>query len=323
MSFLKKIWQARERRQWRRAINKLFNQPAGSIMTPFVNTIRSDDSLLDCINIMIGEQVSCLVVEEKKRPIGIITERDFLLKAPLNPEIFKKQKVSDLMSSNVITINPNDSINSAELLMKQNKIRKLVVTENDEIKGILSQTDLVKAVEEQFTQKVDLYGSILCENIMNKVIRVTKNETFEDVRKKMAKNNIGSILVTNRDEVLGVITEYDIIEQLARLDKKLPKLKVHHIMTDPVKCVASDLNIFEANKIMLAEGVRRLPVLVNKKLAGIITQTDLCHQMFSFLRDSLNRIEKQDFGDLKVRVETRDQTIVYQKCGALMEFSLE
>jgi len=87
--------------------------------------------------------VGCVIVTENNNPIGIITERDFVTKIaadgrPLFTEI------NEVMSSPLITIDPEETIWEASELMKEKLIHKLPVKENQEIVGIITTTDIVK-----------------------------------------------------------------------------------------------------------------------------------------------------------------------------------
>ena len=89
------------------------------------------------------KKIGCVIITEDSKPIGIITERDFVTKVaaegrPLFTEI------SEVMSSPLITIEPEETIWEASEMMKEKMIHKLPVKENDEIIGIVTTTDIVK-----------------------------------------------------------------------------------------------------------------------------------------------------------------------------------
>jgi signal-transduction protein with cAMP-binding, CBS, and nucleotidyltransferase domain len=64
---------------------------------------------------------------------------------------------------------------------------------------------------------------------------------------------------------------------------KIQIKSLSELMKSPLKVIPADLNIFEANAIMLFEKVRRLPVIDNGKIIGIVTQTDLVHACFDYV----------------------------------------
>jgi CBS domain-containing protein len=86
--------------------------------------------------------IGAIIVKDNDVPVGIITDRDFAVKIVANNLSFDTP-VEKVMSSPLITINHNEPISIAAEIMSSKKIRKLAVTENDKIIGILTSTNLV------------------------------------------------------------------------------------------------------------------------------------------------------------------------------------
>jgi signal-transduction protein with cAMP-binding, CBS, and nucleotidyltransferase domain len=113
------------------------------VMSKNVLTLDKSVSLQEAAEKMKSLKVGCVVILDNKMPIGIITERDFVTKVaaegrPLFTEI------SEVMSSPLITIDPEETIWEASEMMKEKQIHKLPVKENDQIIGIVTTTDIVK-----------------------------------------------------------------------------------------------------------------------------------------------------------------------------------
>jgi signal-transduction protein with cAMP-binding, CBS, and nucleotidyltransferase domain len=113
------------------------------VMTKTVLTADKSVSIQDVAQKMKELKIGCVIIIEDSKPVGIITERDFVTKVaaegrPLFTEI------SEVMSSPLITIEPEETIWEASEMMKEKKIHKLPVKENDEIIGIVTTTDIVK-----------------------------------------------------------------------------------------------------------------------------------------------------------------------------------
>jgi len=79
-------------------------------------------------------------------------------------------------------------------------------------------------------------------------------------------------------------------------DNKCSHYKVEEIMVSPVMTIEEDITIFEANRIMVTDNVRRLPITKGEELKGIVTQTDLCRSIYYFLKTTLEKLTK---GELK------------------------
>jgi len=91
----------------------------------------------------------------------------------------------------------------------------------------------------------------------------------------MTKQNIGSVIVTSDLEVMGIVTERDIIERVALAKKDLYGLVAQDIMTSPVITIHFDRTIQEALKIMKDNNIRRLIVVKGKSILGLVTERRL------------------------------------------------
>ncbi len=106
-------------------------------------TLDKSTSLQEAAEHMKKLNVGCVIVTDSNNPIGIITERDFVTKiAAEGRPLFTE--IKEVMSSPLITIDPEETIWEASEMMKEKLIHKLPVKENDKIVGIITTTDIVK-----------------------------------------------------------------------------------------------------------------------------------------------------------------------------------
>jgi acetoin utilization protein AcuB len=124
--------------------------------------------------------------------------------------------VEKRMSKQVVTVSPNLSLTDAISLMKQEKIRHLVVVEKDKLVGLVTQNDLENALPSQATslsiwEMNYLIEKILVKNVMIKDV-VTANEEMpvEEAARLMVDNKISCLPVLRGKEVVGIITETDL-----------------------------------------------------------------------------------------------------------------
>jgi len=121
--------------------------PVKEIMTRDVCTVRREDSLLSASKRMIEFGVGSVVVVEDGKPIGIVTEKDILYKVVARNMLPSDVKVGDIMSTPLITINPNTSVREASDIMKKRGIRRLpVVNSNGDLVGIVTDNDILSVV---------------------------------------------------------------------------------------------------------------------------------------------------------------------------------
>jgi CBS domain-containing protein len=115
------------------------------VMTSNVKTVRPDDSLREVIEKMVRFHIGCVVVVQEKRPVGIVTERDVLVRLSLMGVDMDTTRAKDLMSSPVLTIGERRTIEEASRLMTQKNVKKLAVTRDDELIGIVTGTDVMRS----------------------------------------------------------------------------------------------------------------------------------------------------------------------------------
>lgn len=110
----------------------------------------------------------------------------------------------------------------------------------------------------------------------NHVNFVKPETTIKDCAKIMGEQHIGCTPVCdNQNNVVGIVTDRDILLRAVACDKDICKTPVSEIMTTKPYTCESTANITEAEKIMSTNQIRRIPVVENKKIVGILTLGDL------------------------------------------------
>ena len=118
-------------------------------MTENLISVDVQATISDAIKCMVDNEIGSIIVTDNNLPVGIITERDILKKTCTSNELCKT-KIGELMSSPLITVDGDTPIGKAAELMTEKNIRRLLVTENGAIKGIVTQKDLMKTTLEVF-----------------------------------------------------------------------------------------------------------------------------------------------------------------------------
>ena len=129
-------------------VNQLLNTKSDEIFS-----VTPDAFVIDAIKMMDQKKVGALLVIEKNKLAGIISERDYTWKVILKNRSSSKTKVSEIMTSNLKTANPSQSLDECMVIMSHNHIRHLPVVEDGKAVGILSIMDVVKNIisEQEFT----------------------------------------------------------------------------------------------------------------------------------------------------------------------------
>ena len=114
------------------------------IMQKNVMTIESVKKAHDAAIILKEKEISFLVVVKEGKPIGIVSERDIVRKIVADNNDAQTTQLEIIMSKNFKWVEPNASIESAVQKMLNNNIRRLVVLENENLAGVITQTDLTE-----------------------------------------------------------------------------------------------------------------------------------------------------------------------------------
>ncbi len=143
---------------------------------------------------------------------------------------------------------------------------------------------------------------IVMEAMKTNPITVAPSTSVQDTAILMTKHKIGNCIVVDNTPV-GIITESDIIHKVVSEGKPPHKIRVSEIMTTPIIVIDPYMDLHEAMKIMGKCNIRRLPVIENDKLIGIITVKDIAR---------LSPVLKEISEEWSI-ISTRDETYYKQQ----------
>jgi CBS domain-containing protein len=128
-------------------VNQLLNAKHSEIYS-----VTPDSLVIDAIRMMNEKEVGALLVMENDKLAGILSERDYTRKVILNNRSSSETMVREIMTSELKTVNPSQTIDECMILMSKNHIRHLPVVDNDNTVGVLSIMDVVKniLIEKEF-----------------------------------------------------------------------------------------------------------------------------------------------------------------------------
>jgi len=116
--------------------------------------------------------------------------------------------------------------------------------------------------------------ALLSEIMTSRVVTVDISERVEEALRLMVKFDIGSVVVTDKEKPVGIITERDVTRAALRGDSLL-RLPVRSLMSRPLQTGTPDMEVWLTFETMLRLGVRRLPIVENGRLVGIVSEKDL------------------------------------------------
>lgn len=112
--------------------------------------------------------------------------------------------------------------------------------------------------------------------VMNKaVITMDINSDIPAIAKEMVNRDAGSVIITEDGKAVGIITERDFVKSIITEDRRPSEVNASEILSTPLLTVKPETSIDEASRIMLKANVKRLPVLKNGTIVGVISNTDI------------------------------------------------
>jgi predicted transcriptional regulator len=195
--------------------------------------LKPNKTVEEISRLMLESNAYQLPVFEKEKIIGVV-KADGILKKIANSDIGKKS-VKNYMTTNVNTINSNDTIGKAIKKFKEEDISRLPVTEGKIINGIITMDDIVSKIfhPEKKPTGWGQYGEIIAEKkhhleipvkgVMNKrPIMMSPKNQVKSVINKILKFNLRGMLIGENKKLEGIITKKDLLEPIISSRQKLP-----------------------------------------------------------------------------------------------------
>jgi len=156
--------------------------------------------------------------------------------------------------------------------------------------------------------------------MVREVVKGDLNLTVLEAAKIMRKYDVDSIVVLEHGEPVGIVTEGDIISEVVSKDIKPSKMKLKEIMTTPLITASPNDRLSDIAKKMSIERIRKIPVIDNGKLVGIVADIDIISvssEMNSILAELIEmHVERET---IEGEGESLTQGIC-EKCGSFSHY---
>ncbi|MHA1649671.1 MAG: CBS domain-containing protein [Candidatus Helarchaeota archaeon] len=261
------------------------------IMTRKVIGMEQNTYLSEIIRLMTEKKIGSIVILDKEKPIGIITVRQILKIAEkcVPPSSITAKEV---MSSPLITVEPEINLRKASILMLQKGVKKLIVVENGKLVGLVTTTDIERvflpfdspfdilnqekspsiALREEF--QADMEKKVVADIMTKDVKTVNSTMKVNEIAKIMNATKIGSLIVTKDGKPIGIVTDLDIVRGIMN-DGLNPCIVTAEEAMKPLITISPQDSLKKAIEKMVNNTVRKLGVINDKgSLVGIITTTD-------------------------------------------------
>jgi len=142
----------------------------GDVMVREVITVDENSTVKEAVDIMNEFQIGSLIVLEKGKAIGIVTERDFLRRVIGEGKDVKNTRVGEIMTTPLVVVEPSTDLEEAVKLMFQRKIKKLAVVDAKKLVGIVTLTDIARFQPQMIKMLKQLTTKQAAPKSMQKVI---------------------------------------------------------------------------------------------------------------------------------------------------------
>lgn len=125
------------------------------------------------------------------------------------------------------------------------------------------------------------YNKVAIETVMTSIPLETADVTHNiyDITEKMTLKNVGCIIITEKDRPVGIITERDIVRKVVSKNKDPKNTSAQEVMSQPLMTIAPETYLDQIARIMTKYRIRRLPVVRDNTLYGIVTSGDIARKM--------------------------------------------
>ncbi len=129
---------------------------AQDIMTKNPSTVTPDTRVQDAARLMKSEDVGIIPVVESqgsKKLVGVITDRDIAIRVVADGSASSNSSVRDIMTSNITTSAPGDSVKDVMELMGREQVRRIPIVDKGELVGIIAQADIVREADDKRAER--------------------------------------------------------------------------------------------------------------------------------------------------------------------------
>lgn len=259
-------------------------QPSETVrdfMHRYLEVVPQDTPIVAAAERMQLRRIGSVLVESgdpKRAFIGIVTETDLVRKvlaAGLDPTV---TMVDQIMAGPVLTITAERSMLDASHLMETNHVRHLCVLDGGDIVGLISVRDLVRyfvEVESGPVSELDNVYRPLSVLMATTLGTIPSEETMLAAARLMQEKRIGSLLVVEAGEIVGIVTESDLVRKGLASNVDPSRARVGGLMNHPLISIDINRTVRDASEMMADNRVRHLAVKEHRKIVGLLSVRDL------------------------------------------------
>ena len=251
---------------------------AKDIMKFGVRTVKADTPIYQAIATMASKHMSSLpVVDDEVKLVGIISEKD-VLELLYN---FREGNVGDFMVENPVSFSVEDSVEDICRCFNNSNFRRVAISNNDKVVSVITRTDIIEFFKDKFKPDqlpdalTDEEAVFTAKDAMAYGLYTVRRETpiYEAVDIILKRGVTGLPVVDGQMNLLGIVNEKDILNQFSNSEMNADF--VEDIMSENVVSFDRKDNLFDICDCLINNHFRRVMIMDQGKLVGIISRTDI------------------------------------------------
>jgi len=261
-----------------------------------VCSVGPDATLREAALRMEKEGVGLLVVMEEERPRGVLTDRDVALRAAADGTRAGEGPVRDAMSRPPVGLPADASLPDAAARLASSRLRRLLVTEGDRVRGILSADDLVRLLASELADLGEVLQAQLpagsasslraedaaaemgraVHHYQSPVVTASSETPVAELVRRMDERAVGSVVILDDDgRAVGLVTDRDLALRVVAAGLDPATASAASVMSTPLVSAEPGEPLEAVVARMRGAGVRRIPVLSEGRPTGLVSFDDV------------------------------------------------
>jgi len=227
----------------------------------------------DVVEMMAGNEGYVIVSDDGRKPVGVVSERDVVRAVASGVSL--DAPVSSIVATRVLTVPDKAPLTTVQRVMAENGLRHIVVVRDGAIAGYVSARDIFgeRLLVEDVETRRKLSAKAVKEVMKSPPVTLYPQATLADAARTMAEKNIGFVVLTEGDRLVGVVSERDVVKALASgtpLNTPLEKIATKRVIT-----IEPEKSVVEAADLMAENKIRHLVIAERGRAVGVVSLRDL------------------------------------------------
>lgn len=283
-------------------------------------TVGGDETIRAASQRMKQEGLGSLVVVKDGSPLGIVTDRDLMMETLCNRLDPGTVRVGEVVSGPLVSVGQETPVREAVRIIRRQGVRRLpVVDEKQQLVGIVAADDLLSLIAAELSGlavavRAQSPGAdapqpggttAAADRYRKEVATIAAEASARDAADAMKAHGVGALVVLRDAKPAGIVTDRDLLERVVAGGKDAASTPVAEIMSEPLHVLRPEEPLERAVELMSAKGIRRVPVVRDGELVGIVTLDDVLATAADELYD-LARGMRREFVSAQREVRARE-----------------